>query len=66
MARQAPSERSHKGMGFDAASHAAAKSEGVSEERGDAIIAASAHKASAAAKKKNPNLLKVSGVKKGK
>jgi len=51
-------------MGFNAAARSAAKSAGVSEARGRAIIAAGARKASAAAKRKNPNLLKVSGVKK--
>jgi hypothetical protein len=64
MARKMPT-KAHKGMGFDAASHSAAESAGVSEKRGDAIIAASAQKSSAGAKRKNPNLLKVSGVKKG-
>jgi len=57
--------KSKKGMGFNAAARSAAKSAGVSEARGRAIIAAGARKASAAAKRKNPNLLKVSGVKKG-
>jgi hypothetical protein len=58
--------KSKKGMGFNAAARSAARSAGVSEERGRAIIAAGARKASAAAVKKNPNLKKVSGVKKGK
>lgn len=59
--------KSKKGMGFDAAAKSAAKSAGVSEERGRAIIAAGARKASAGARKKNPNLNKVSGMpKKGK
>jgi len=57
--------KSKRGMGFDAAAKSAARSAGVSEARGRAIIAAGARKASAAAKRKNPNLLKVSGVKKG-
>ncbi len=56
--------RSKKGMGFKAAAASAARSAGVSQARGAAIIAASARKASPAAKRKNPNLLKVSGVKK--
>jgi hypothetical protein len=64
MARHAPSERAHKGMGFEAAAESAAEKAGVSEERGRAIIAAGARKASAKAKKANPNLKKVSGVKK--
>ena len=55
--------KSKKGMGFNAAARSAAKSAGVSEARGRAIIAAGARKASASAKRKNPNLLKVSGVK---
>jgi hypothetical protein len=57
--------KSRKGMGFEAAASSAAKSAGVSKERGRAIIAAGARKASAKAKRANPNLLKVSGVKKG-
>ena len=54
--------KSKKGMGFDKAATSAAKSAGVSLERGKAIIAVSAQKASAKAKKKNPNLTKVGGV----
>jgi hypothetical protein len=54
--------KSKKGMGFKAASKSAAKSAGVSEERGRAIIAAAARKASPAAKRKNPNLKKVKGA----
>ena len=56
--------KSKKGMGFNAAAASAAKSAGVSQARGRAIIAAGARKASAKAKRANPNLLKVSGVKK--
>jgi hypothetical protein len=56
--------KAKKGMGFEAAASSAAKSAGVSKERGRAIIAAGARKASPAAKRKNPNLLKVKGVKK--
>lgn len=64
MARGNPVERqkARKGMGFEAAAHEAAEGAGVSEERGRAIIAAAAHKASAAAKRRNPNLTKVAGV----
>jgi len=53
--------KSKKGMGFNAAAKSAARSAGVSEKRGRAIIAAGARKASAAAKRKNPNLKKVKG-----
>jgi hypothetical protein len=53
--------KSKKGMGFNAAAKSAAKSAGVSEKRGRAIIAAAARKASPAAKRKNPNLKKVKG-----
>jgi hypothetical protein len=56
--------KSRKGMGFEAAAASAARSAGVSKARGRAIIAAGARKASAKAKRANPNLLKVSGVKK--
>lgn len=56
-----------KHIGFKAASKKAAKSAGVSEARGRAIVAAAAQKASAKAKKRNPRLTKVAGVgKKGK
>jgi hypothetical protein len=51
-------------MGFEAAAESAARSAGVSKERGRKIIAAGARKASAAAKRKNPNLLKVKGASK--
>jgi hypothetical protein len=43
-----------------------ASKQGVSKERGRAILAAGARKASPKAKRRNPNLLKVSGVKKSK
>jgi len=56
--------KAKRGMGFEAAASSAAKSAGVSKERGRAIIAAAARKASPAAKKRNPNLLKVKGKKK--
>jgi hypothetical protein len=51
----------HKGMGFEAAAENAAAGEGESLANGKAIIAASARKASAGAKKANPNLKKVKG-----
>jgi len=50
-----------KGMGFKAAQSQIAKKQGISKERAGAILAAGARKASAAAKKKNPNLKKVKG-----
>ena len=53
--------KARKGMGFKAAAASAAKSAGVSPERGGAIIAAGARKASPAAKRRNPNLKKVKG-----
>jgi hypothetical protein len=55
-----------KGMGFKAASKSVQEKEGVSKERANAIIAAGARKASAKAKKANPNLKKVAAKKKGK
>ena len=56
-----------KGMGFKKAQSQIAKKQGISKERAGAILAAGARKASAAAKKKNPNLKKVKGaIKKGK
>ncbi len=56
-----------KHIGFEAAAEQAAKSAGVSKERGRAIVAAGARKASPAAKKRNPRLKKVKGSsKKGK
>jgi len=58
--------KARKHIGFEAAASSAAKSAGVSKERGRAIIAAAARKASPAAKKANPRLLKVKGAKKGK
>ena len=48
-----------KGMGFAAAQKSIAKKQGISEKRAGAILAASARKASPAAKKANPNLKKV-------
>jgi hypothetical protein len=59
--------KAKKGMGFKAAQKQIAKKQGIPMERAGAILAAGARKASAAAKKKNPNLKKVKGVnKKGK
>jgi hypothetical protein len=58
--------KSKKGMGFKKAQEQIAKKQGISKERAGAILAAGARKASPEAKKKNPNLLKVSGVKKAK
>jgi hypothetical protein len=51
--------KSKKGMGFKAAQNQIAKKEGVSKERAGAILAASTRRASASAKRKNPNLRKV-------
>jgi len=53
--------KAKKGMGFKAAQKQIAKKQGISEKRAGAILAAGARKASAAAKKKNPNLKKVKG-----
>ncbi len=55
--------------GFAAVSNKIEKSEGVSKERADAILAASSRKASPAAVKANPRLKNVGGFtapKKGK
>ena len=52
---------SKKGMGFKAAQEQIAKKQGISMERAGAILASGARKASPAAKKANPNLLKVKG-----
>lgn len=55
-----------KGMGFKAAQKSIAKKSSVSMKSAGAILASSSRKASPAAKKKNPNLLKVKGkAKKG-
>ena len=56
--------KAKKGMGFKAAQKQIAKKQGVSMASAGAILAAGARKASSAAKKKNPNLLKVKGKKK--
>ncbi len=53
--------KAKKGMGFKAAQAQIAKKQGISKERAGAILTAGARKASAAAKKKNPNLKKVKG-----
>ena len=50
--------------GFKAVAAKIAKKEGVSKDRAGAILAAGARKASAKAVKANPNLKKVSGMKK--
>jgi hypothetical protein len=56
--------KAKKGMGFKTAQKQIAKKQGISMEGAGAILAAGARKASKAAKKKNPNLLKVKGKKK--
>ena len=53
-----------KHRGFKAVQKEISKKQGISMERAGAIVAAGARKASKAAIKKNPRLLKVSGVKK--
>jgi hypothetical protein len=50
--------------GFKAVAKKIAAKQGVSKERAGAILAAGARKASPAAIKANPNLKKVSGMKK--
>ena len=50
--------------GFKKNAQKIAKKQGVSMERASAILAAGARKASPAAKKKNPDLKKVTGAKK--
>jgi hypothetical protein len=52
-----------KHPGFKAVQKDIAKKEGVSEKTAGAILASSSRKASASAKKKNPNLNKVKGKK---
>jgi hypothetical protein len=47
--------------GFDAVARSIAKREGVSLERARAMLAAGTRRASAAAKRRNPNLRKVKG-----
>ncbi len=53
-----------KGMGFAAAQKSIAKKQGIPMKNAGAILAAGARKASAKAVKANPNLKKVSGMKK--
>ena len=55
-----------KHPGFKKAASMIAKKQGISKDRAGAILAAGARKASPAAKKANPRLMKVSGVKKSK
>lgn len=50
--------------GFKAVQEKIAKKQGISKERAGAILAAGARKASKAAVKANPNLKKVTGVRK--
>lgn len=50
-------------MSFKSVVAGVMKKQGYSKERASAIIAAGARNASAAAKKKNPSLLRVKGVK---
>lgn len=53
--------KARKGMGFDAAARSVAARQGLPASRARAIIAAGARKASAKAKRANPNLRKVRG-----
>lgn len=53
-----------KGMGFKAAQKSIAQKEGVPMQNAGAILASSARKASAVAKRANPNLSKVKGARK--
>lgn len=57
--------KARKGMGFESAQKQIAE-KGYGMERAGAILASAARKASPAAKRANPNLMKVSGVKKKK
>lgn len=50
---------SKKGMGFKAAQKSIAKKEGIPMKNAGAILASATRKASAKAKKANPNLKKV-------
>ena len=52
--------------GFKKAASMIAKKQGISKDRAGAILAAGARKASPAAKKANPRLMRVTGVKKSK
>ena len=51
-----------KGMGFKAAAKQVQQKEGMSKTGAAKVIAAGARKASAGAKKRNPNLKKVKGA----
>lgn len=53
-----------KHRGFKAVQKEISKKQGISMDRAGAILAAGARKASPEAKRKNPRLLKVSGVSK--
>lgn len=48
-------------MSFKSEQNKIAKKQGISKERAGAILAAGARKASPAAKRKNPSLMKVRG-----
>ena len=61
MARGKVKHRPVKHIGFEAAAEHAAESYGGDIERGRAVIAASARRASAAAKRRNPRLKRVKG-----
>lgn len=50
-----------KHPGFKSVQNKIAAKEGISKDRAGAILAASTRKASASAKRKNPNLKKVKG-----
>ena len=54
-------KKSAKHPGFKAVQAGIAKKQGISMDRAGAILAAGARKASPAAKKKNPSLMKVKG-----
>ena len=54
--------RMAKGMGFNAAVKSVMRHQGYGKARAARIIAAGARNASAAAKRRNPNLKKVSGA----
>lgn len=58
----AAKKKQHRG--FKEVQKEIAKKQGISMERAGAILAASARKASPEAVRKNPNLAKVTGVKK--
>ena len=64
MKRQSPraNHRAIKHIGFEAAAEKAAKGEGEDIEHGRAMIAAAGHKASKAARARNPKLMKIKGM----